>query len=58
MLIADLFTPAVAIGVGGALVALGRSTGWGLQVGVAAAFGVATVLICSALAASLRLPQT
>lgn len=58
LLLADLFTPAVAIGVGGALVALGRSTDWGLQVGVAAAFGVAVVLICSALAASLRLPRT
>lgn len=58
LLLADLFTPAVAIGVGGVLVALGRSTGWGLQAGVAAAFGVALVLICSALAASLRLPRT
>lgn len=56
ILLADLFTPAVAIGVGGALVGFGRASAGGLQFGLAVAFGLAVVLICSAVALSFRLP--
>ena len=41
ILLADLFTPAVAIGVGGALVGFGRASAGGLQLGLAMAFCLA-----------------
>jgi hypothetical protein len=58
ILLADLFTPAVAIGVGGALVGFGRASAGGLQLGLAVAFCLAISLIISAAALSLRLPGT
>lgn len=57
ILLADLFTPAIAIGVGGALVGFGGASGRGLQFGLSVAFGVAVVLICSAVVLSFRLPR-
>jgi MFS family permease len=56
ILLADLFTPAVAIGVGGALVGFGRASAGGLQLGLAVAFCLAISLVASAAALSLRLP--
>jgi MFS family permease len=56
ILLADLFTPAVAIGVGGVLVEFGRSSAGGLQFGLAVAFGLVVALISSAAVVSLRLP--
>jgi MFS family permease len=56
ILLADLFTPAVAIGVGGALVGFGRASAGGLQLGLAVAFCLAISLIISAAVLSLRLP--
>jgi MFS family permease len=57
VLLADLFTPAVAIGVGGVLVEFGRSSTGGLQLGLAVAFGLVIALISSAAVVSLRLPR-
>jgi MFS family permease len=57
ILLADLFTPAVAIGIGGVLVEYGRTSAGGLQLGLALAFGLAIALICSAVVLSLRLPR-
>ena len=56
-LLAYPFTPAVAMGIGGALVEFGRASEGGLRLGLAAVGG-SIVSICSALAASLRLPRS
>ena len=58
ILLADLFTPAIAIGVGGALVEFGSASTRGLQFGLVMAFGLAVILICSAATLSFRLPQS
>lgn len=55
LLLADLATPAVAIGIGGALVSLGVSAGWEPWVGVSLALGVAVLAIVGSLGASVRL---
>ncbi len=55
LLLADLFTPAVGIGVGGALVAIADASGVGVRRGVAAALGLSLLLILLGLVASYRL---
>jgi hypothetical protein len=55
LLLADLATPAVAIGIGGALVSLGASANWEPWVGISLALGVALVSILGAVGASVRL---
>ena len=55
--IADTFTPAISIGLGGALIAISRSSGWGLPLGVTAAFEVQLLLILVSLLAAYRLPH-
>ena len=54
--IADTFTPAVSIGIGGALIAISRSSGWQMSIGITAAFEVQLLLIIVSLIASHRLP--
>lgn len=58
ILLADLFTPAITIGIGSVLVEFGSASTGGLQFGLAMAFGLAVVLICSAAVLSFRLPQS
>lgn len=53
--LADSFTPAVGIGVGGALVAASAVAGRGMQAGVAAALGVNLLLVALGLVAAARL---
>jgi MFS family permease len=55
--IADTFTPAISIGLGGALLAMSRTSGWALSLGVTAAFAVQLLLIIVSLLAASRLPQ-
>lgn len=57
VLIAELLGPAVTIGVGGAIVALGAFYGGGLGPGVALAFGLSPILGALTLAAAYRLPR-
>jgi len=57
LLIADLFGPAVAIGVGGALVSFGSATQGGLGLGVALALGIGPPLLILSLFSALRLPR-
>lgn len=57
LLLADLATPAVTIGIGGALVSLGASAGWEPWVGVSLALGVAVACVFAALGAATRLPE-
>ncbi len=55
LLLADLFTPAVGIGVGGALVAIAAASGSGVRTGVAAALGLSLLFILFGLVAAYRL---
>jgi len=57
VLIAELLGPAVTIGVGGSIVALGAFYGGGLGPGVALAFGLSPILGALTLAAAYRLPR-
>lgn len=57
LLLADLFGPAVSIGVGGALLSLGRSSQGGWELGVALALGIGPPLLVLALFSALRLPR-
>jgi MFS family permease len=55
LLLADLATPAVTIGIGGVLVSVGTAAGWEPWIGVSSALGVAVVCIFGALVAGQRL---
>ena len=55
--IADTFTPAISIGLGGALLAISRSSGWEMSIGVTAALSVQLLLIIVSLVAANRLPN-
>ena len=55
--IADTFTPAISIGVGGALLSVSRSSGWELSLGVTATLTVQLLLIIVSLLAAKRLPN-
>lgn len=55
--LADSFAPAVGIGAGGALVAIGQTAGWGPQAGVAGALGVNLLPIALSLVAAARLDR-
>lgn len=57
LLLADLATPALSIGLGGALVSLGASAGWQPWVGISLALEVAVVFVVLALGAASRLPE-
>jgi len=57
LLLAELFVPAVIIGTGGALVALGAAWGHETQVGLALAFGLGLASAALSLALVLRLPR-
>lgn len=54
--IADTFTPAISIGLGGALLAMSRTAGWTLSLGVTAALAVQILLLIVSLLAATRLP--
>lgn len=54
--VADTFTPAITIGIGGTLVAISHTLRWGTSVGIAAALGVQLLLIIVSLIAAYRLP--
>ncbi len=56
LLLADNLMIALGIGVAGALAAVSEASGWGMQAGVAAAFGVALSLSVLSVVASFRLP--
>ncbi len=55
LLLADNLMIAIGIGVAGALSAVSEASGWGVQAGVAAAFGVALALSVLSVVASFRL---
>lgn len=55
LLLADAFTPAVAIGLGGALIGAGAIVGWPERYTVGAALGLSVPLLALALLAALRL---
>ncbi|MDQ3856383.1 MAG: hypothetical protein M3281_08345, partial [Chloroflexota bacterium] len=57
LLVADQFTPAAGIGLGGALVALANPTGPGLSTGVGSALVLSLVLVLLGLAAAYRLAR-
>jgi MFS family permease len=54
---ADAFTPAVSIGIGGAIVALGYAVGWLSTIGIAAALGLQLLQISLGFYAAYRLPR-
>ena len=54
--IADTFTPAISIGLGGALLTMSRTSGWALSLGITAAFAVQLLLLIVSLLAATRLP--
>ena len=53
--LADAFTPAVAIGCGGALLAIGAASGWEARLGIGAALGLPVPLLAVSALASRRL---
>ncbi len=55
ILLADAFTPAVAIGAGGAIIGAGAVLGWPEAYTIAAALGLSVPLLALALLAALRL---
>jgi len=55
--IADTFTPAISIGLGGALLTMSRTSGWALSLCVTATFIVQLLLLIVSLLAATRLPQ-
>jgi len=55
--IADTFTPAVGIGIGGALIAISKAVGWESYIGITTSIGLQIVLILFSLMAAFQLPK-
>jgi MFS family permease len=55
--IADTFTPAVGIGMGGALIAISSSLGWEAYIGIATSIALQLIFILLSLIASFRLSK-
>ncbi|MDP1383978.1 MFS transporter, partial [Priestia megaterium] len=52
--IADTFTPAVGIGIGGALIAISKAVGWESYIGITTSIGLQLILILFSLMAAFK----